>query len=548
MMKKFLATAVIALAAVFTCDARVYEWTWRMPGEVYRNLEFTIRAGVDRATKIFDEAYEARRHGRLTPQQQVTRFRAAAAEWKKVQIQAEGESADTSLLGYVAFMQAFARHLARDRNEAVRLYLEMLDLYGDEKWIAANATYWMGRAKIDMGDTKAGDIIIDELVDDDACAKEPVLALALYDRGCRLFALGKYDEAIECWERVLANFKEIVHNTWSGARWRLQEAYALTQNFQEMERIILVETGDDKKKRAQAILDSIGWKIHHLYHSHLCLGKWFIEKYEKPKERKEQIEKFNRAFLAWATGASRIMEEGGLVWESRTAIFRLQIGILSRNEISKSAGDLAKSLMGEKNTVRRSKYARDAAITLADNRFYEAAHLLVPAVDGAPSRAWLKYEIDSRAGEWKAAALDLEECLSQGPDADLSVKAKYTLGWVYRDRTKEYDKAIKIYVELADPPRTLWELQYAYRGANKKKESYAALAELTSMFPDYAAKAVYQTARYREEDGEKETAIALYKRLLRQPEWKKTWESSQAHQQLERLGVATGGAVINEVH
>jgi hypothetical protein len=69
-----------------------------------------------------------------------------------------------------------------------------------------------------------------------------------------------------------------------------------------------------------------------------------------------------------------------------------------------------------------------------------------------------------------------------------------------------------------------------------------------SMFPDYAAKAVYQTAQYREADGEKETAIALYKRLLRQPEWKKTWESSQAHQQLERLGVATGGAVINEVH
>lgn len=548
MMKKLFASVVIALAASFSCDARVYEWTWRMPGEVYRNLEFTIRAGVDRATKIFDETYEASRRGSLSPQQQVTRFRAAAAEWKKVQIQAEAESSDASLLGYVAFMQAFSRHLARDRNEAVRLYLEMLDLYGDEKWIAANATYWMGRAKIDMGDIKAGDVIIDELIDDEACAKEPVMALALYDRACRLWAAGKMDEAIEYWERVLGGFKEVVYNTWSSSRSRLREAYAITQNFQQMERVILIDCGEDSKKRAQAILDTIGWKVTHLQHSHLFFGRWFIEKCENPKKRSEMIEKFNRAFLAWAMSVRKIMEDGGLVWESRTAIFRLQIGLLSRKEISASAGELVKSLIAEKNTVRRSKHARDVAITLADNRLYEAAHLLVPAVDGAPSRAWLKYEIDSRAGDWKAAALDLEECLSQGPDADLSVRVKYTLGWIYRDRTKEYEKAIKIYVELSDPPRTLWELQYAYRAANKKKESYAALTELMSMFPDYAAKAVYQMAQYREADGEKEMAIALYKRLLRQPEWKKTWESSQAHQQLERLGVATGGAVINEVH
>jgi hypothetical protein len=55
-------------------------------------------------------------------------------------------------------------------------------------------------------------------------------------------------------------------------------------------------------------------------------------------------------------------------------------------------------------------------------------------------------------------------------------------------------------------------------------------------------------AQYREADGEKKAAIALYKRLMKHPEWKKSHESSLAHQQLERLGVATGGAVVNTVH
>jgi hypothetical protein len=69
-----------------------------------------------------------------------------------------------------------------------------------------------------------------------------------------------------------------------------------------------------------------------------------------------------------------------------------------------------------------------------------------------------------------------------------------------------------------------------------------------SIFPDYGARSAYQMALYREADGEKEAAINLYKRLLRQKEWKKSPESSQAHQKLERYGIATGGAVINEVH
>ena len=62
-----------------------------------------------------------------------------------------------------------------------------------------------------------------------------------------------------------------------------------------------------------------------------------------------------------------------------------------------------------------------------------------------------------------------------------------------------------------------------------------------------APRAILTLAQFCEADGDKKKAIALYRRLLSQPEWKKTGESSQAHQALERLGERTGGAMINEV-
>lgn len=537
-----------AFLFVFSAEARVHEWTWNMPGSVYRNLEFTIRSGVDRAAKVFGEAYEARRHNRLTAQQQVSRFRAAAAEWKKVQIQAESESNDSALIGYLSFMQAFSSHLARDRNQAVKSYQEAIDIYGDDRWVAVNAMYWMARARMDMGDVKVGTEVLEELIADKECEKEPVVSMALYDRACQLWSEGKNGQAIEYWERILDSYKDGISIVWNNARSRLREAYACMLDFAQMERIIFIDVADDPKSRARAILDSLAWSMQSLQHSNFALAQWFNKKYPKDKERAEKVAAFKRALMAWAVGASKIMEEGGLIWEARMAVFRMKIGTFSRSELSSSVDELVKNLRAEKDKSRRSRLANDIAIVLADNRIYDLAHNLVSLVEGPSSRSWLKYEIDRRKGDWKLAALDLEECLSQTSDPESSLRVKYTLAAIYRDNTKEYDKAIKLYTDISNPPRSLWELQIAYRAAGKKKECYRVLTELMSIFPDYGARSAYQMALYREADGEKEAAINLYKRLLRQKEWKKSPESSQAHQKLERYGIATGGAVINEVH
>ena len=166
---------------------------------------------------------------------------------------------------------------------------------------------------------------------------------------------------------------------------------------------------------------------------------------------------------------------------------------------------------------------------------------------GALTQGWARYTIESRVGNWKGAAQHLEEYIARKPDPAALKRAKWALADICRERTGEVEKAVKLYREIDDPPGTLWALVDCYRRLGKKKEAYMTLDEIASIFEKEAPRAVIRQAQYREQDGEKDKAIALYRRLLSHPEWKKSGESSQAHQALERLGVATGGAMTNEV-
>jgi tetratricopeptide (TPR) repeat protein len=178
---------------------------------------------------------------------------------------------------------------------------------------------------------------------------------------------------------------------------------------------------------------------------------------------------------------------------------------------------------------------------------YDLARRIPDLVKNPLSSSMMRHQIELAAGKHAAAAMCLEEYLGHKPPPDAAKNAKMTLAQIYRDNLGKYDKAIAIFQELNDPPRTLWELYSTYWSAGRKKEAYSMLVELESMFPSEAPRAFYTHAQRLEGDGNVKQAIAIYRRLLSQPEWKKTAESSWAHQALERHGVATGGAVVNEV-
>ena len=84
-------------------------WDWKIPGELYTELNHIHRAQIDKAAKLFEEGHQPlRRHNGNNPKQRKDAakfFKASALEWQKVRVQI-GDSLDDSTLAYVIFMAA----------------------------------------------------------------------------------------------------------------------------------------------------------------------------------------------------------------------------------------------------------------------------------------------------------------------------------------------------------------------------------------------------------------------------------------------------------
>lgn len=431
-----------ALLAVAPAFALIRGMSTSMPASIYRELEFTDRAAVDRAQKLFNEAADAERRG-AKAQDLIPRYRAAVAEWKKVQVAAEGGDYNQQLIGWATLMQAYGRFLAHDRNEAAKLLDECRDLYSDEPLVYWPAVLVTAHNKIGMGDLRDGERFVDEYLEDPKRVTTYAGQSLRWERHERLRAAGKEEAAFQLARDIYENGKNANEN-WHFARNYIQNRCIEEKRWADLERIYLAGVKADDK---------------------------------------------------------------AAVLKAKADFLRRVMGRMPRAEVLKRIEEQPDKL----------------------------------------TKLWLVYNLDEAEGQWKALLLDLDQIAAADKEYGSGNDIKYKRAWIYRDRLRDFPKALEVAATIDDPPRSLRELQWCQRLAGKKQEAYKTLIEITSAFPNDAAWAVCTTARYREEDGEKEKAIALYKRILKHPEWKKSPEASTAHQALERHGIATGGAMINAV-
>lgn len=115
---------------------------------------------------------------------------------------------------------------------------------------------------------------------------------------------------------------------------------------------------------------------------------------------------------------------------------------------------------------------------------------------------------------------------------------------VYKNKLNDYEKAIALYYEISDPPRTLWEIQDCYYRWNKLEKALMTLKEIEAIFPAQAPAAAWRRAVYYDRKKARENVIVEARRILKI--YRKSRESSQAHQLLEKYGIATGGGVMDE--
>ena len=523
-------------------------WSWEMPGDVYRELDVTSRAGVDRAAKIFSQAVEAERRGtRVT--EVVPRFRAAVAEWRKVQVQAEAENFDETMISYSVFMQAYARERAHDLNEALKLYDELIELHPDVGWIVIPAKYRVASCRYALGEKKKGDKAIDDFVADKQNEGHELMARALDSQAWRLWREGSYEEAVENWRLVL-------HRRYAATCGDLQRQIRelfitlslVTGDFDRFDEIMFgdVREGDDKGR-----CERCRWAVERAYGCVVNGASGYrdrsAERYPDEKERKKKLEEARKWFVRWFEDKRAIYEKAGRGIDYLYTSVTVALAFGDKDQANKCFARILDYLRGEKNEKTRNARAKEAINLALGAGRADYARSVADLIKGKFVQCWTRYEIENRIGDYKKAAAYVEDYIALKPEAGALRNAKWTLANLCRDRLGQMERAVKLYQEIDDPPATLWALIDCYRRMGKRKEAYQLLDEIASIFENEAPKAILTAAGYRVQDGEREKGIALYKRLLTHPEWKQRGESSAAHQALERLGVATGGAMTNEV-
>lgn len=549
--------ATIAAAAIMVSHisgAEMY-WNWRMPGNIYGGLDFEARIGVDKASKVFSSAFESERHGARSTDL-IRLYRAAVAEWRKVEIQAEADNSNDDLLAYAAFMQGYSRYRAHDTNEAIKFFNQVVDLYEEFTWISFPASFFIARAKFSMGETKAGWKLYDELIEKEEAKTHPLMANVANSIGWKKWGELKEEEAQEAWELGSSScFASSNYRAYNSSREGLLLACVVRGVFDDLESFLFKGVKEEHtKRRAKIVYENVGWFLGQINYNHSSLRNYMRSKYKEGAAYSSNVARLHRDYVNWFEGKKSLLVGNGDDFDFSVTQIRLRWAIENREKISSRIFALMPAVDKVKNDDKlKVSRIRTMVSLFYDLNDFDSALIVADKMPGAGAIARQKYEISKVAaergkGKWADCIPYLKDFLDAHPDADAVRETKYAMGWIYRDRMGDAKKALEVYLDIIDPPRSLWELVWTYRKLGEKSKAENVLTEIASLFEKDAPRAVLTLARYSEEDGNKKKAIALYKRLLSQPEWKKSGESSQAHQALERLGERTGGAMINEVH
>lgn len=569
---------ILALLCV-AASAMAGDWSWRIPVKYYQNLDFEKRDTIDKAVAAYIKAEDAANRNMSVPDVQIPLFRAAAAEWKKYTVRFDLDFDDESVKAYVLFMQGMSLKGARDRNAAMKIFEEFLDFYSEETWLAPAARFMIGECQFANGEnTKARRTYLAMVAEGD----DHPLSCRAYRRLAEIaWKLQNTDDAIKNW-RMAADekYKDSATSDWRTSCETLPQACVIGGKWKELSAFLFAnsEMGDAARvktvKQFEDIVAQRRWQWN---------AWWFDAKYvDRPGDRDKANKEIDKGLLRWHEEQKDAFYKVKEAWDwlKREYNYRKAIAAAESKKLIPEMTKCVKSAEGAQRIARlkefasllcdlkffdeakslipdmalavksaqdpeRTRLAKDFADFLCRVRFFAEAHEMEQYVSNAMERLWLSYNIDRNAQAWDACILTLKQIIG-GPDAEESRKGKKTLAWVYKDCTRDYEKAVSLYQEIAEPPGTLWDIQLCYRRLGKKTEAYATLQDL-EFFPDQRAQAVWTAAEYYREDGNKDMAVSRYRRLLSDPELKKSQQSSWAHQRLEAWGIATGGAVIEDM-
>ncbi len=517
-----LAAVAWALCLGLAAPAARADWNWKLTGDQIQLLTAFEEQQYKKAEKLVDSR----------------KFDAAAAEFEKFRVRFE----DSDLIPYVLFLQAHSLHKAAKRNNAIRMYQQVIDYFGYDINAAAPAKYWQGKAHLDNGDTLKGLKVMQQMVEHPDYKYHPLAAGALRYLADNHWTKEEYEPAIRYYKQIWDDFYRENKQAVQHAENMIIGWYVWQKDYDGFEDWYV---GDDVrvgKTRLQMEAAKRAWDVAH----HGFAGDWG-GRYPNTRirEKRDDMEAFYKYFQR----RREEFERSANIWDWYDRAIQFTVyrhggpNNTYRDElIDEALAYIAKQYDGEPEQANK-KYVW-LGDRLRDIKQFEKAKFCYSKLTDPNLYAWKSYEMTGRyEGKWQDAVKFLEQIEASGNE-EWVMRAQREHANVFKDRLGKYDEAIKLYRIINDPPWSIWQIVDAHLRAKQHEQAVTRLREMENFFPKEASQAAYKIAKIKEGNGDKDGAIASWRRILKV--YPGSREASRSHQDLERYGIETGGGVMDE--
>jgi TolA-binding protein len=514
--------AALATVCSAAWPAGAMAWSWQLPADRYQVLDQFERRQYEKAAALVEKQD----------------YKTAAGEFEKFQV----EFPDSSMLSYALFMRGFCLEKSNNRNTAIKVYQEVIDYFPEKVEDCAAALYHVGLTRLDNGDALKGINAFRTLADDPRYKDQPLTAGAIRRLGDYYWSQRQYDAAVKRWKEVVAGYAGKNDEEVNGAASNVISCYIKNRDYAGYEAWMLNDRNHEDAAARKSVVQrayGVAWNGF--------MGDW--EKYAAASE-KERLEKAKlkaedmKAFYEYLRSRREWFEKAGDAWGYHEAVLQFLNSLWGDRAARETATNDALALIKQvKNKTDADNKLARLVDFLNQQEQYERARYLLDMMQDKTLALYKDYELLSHENKWAKALARLEEVEKRG-DQQWKQRAMWNRAQIYKERTGQYDRAIKLFQQIDQPPTTLWEIQECYHRWNKLKEALATLAEIEAMFPGDAARAAWCRAAYFIEAHDRKNAVAQSRRIMKL--YPKSQESAAAHRWLEDNGVLSGGGVSDQ--
>lgn len=516
------ALAVLAICCAAMPFAQAREWRWQLPAARYQQLNQFERRQIDNAAAQVEKQ----------------NYKAAAEEFEKF----KAEFPESPLLSYALFMRGYCLERSNNRITAIKIYHEVLDYFPDSVDDCAAALYCLGTSHLDNGDTRKGMKALQSLADDPRYKDHPLTAGAMRRLADDYWTKQQPEVAVRYWKQVVSKYagqndEEVKLAFQSVVGW-----YIKNRDYTGYDAWMVTDANRDVALARRRIVEQAFAAANNGFRT-----DW--EKYAAATE-KEKLEKDKlkvqdmQAFYEYLKANRSWYEKAAEPWHyHERALQFLALPGADRAAREAAANDALTQIKELKDKDEADGKLGRVVDFLGEIGQYDRARYVLASMHDPAQAAYKDYQLFARENKWTQAVARLQDA-ERGGSAALRTRAMWERARIYKEWLHEYDKAIKLANEIANPPATLWLIQDAYHRWGKLKESLAALTEIETMFPDEASKAAWQKATYLIQADDKKAAVAQARRIMKM--YPKSQESAQAHRWLEDNGVPSGGGVSDQ--